>query len=271
MSQSAVALPAKPQRRYWNVFRAAVGKTLVEMKRYLFNTISGLITMYIVFLLLFYGAKAIGGPAFQTGGSLEGMVVGYTVWLLALVAYQDQAWTISMEAEIGTLEQLYLTPAGFSWVMGSFAVARLLMNLVIVGVIMLVMMASTGTWLTLDLLSIIPLFIITVMAPYGFGFMMAGLALVFKRIQNSFQILQFVFVAFLVAPIDRFPWMKALPLTMGNNLLQRVMVDGQRLWDIPVADLAVAAGVSLAYLIVGLVAFAYAVKVARDRGLMGHY
>jgi len=187
--------------RHWVVLKAVFVKTLIEMRRYIFNTISGLITMYIVFLLLFYGAKTVGGAAFQTGDSLEGLVVGYMVWMLALLAYGDLAWGISMEAEIGTLEQLYLSPAGFSWVNVSWLIARSVVNLVFLGLILLVMMLTTGQWLNLDLVSLVPLVLLTMLAPYGFGFMMAGLALVFKRIQSAFQILQFVFVAFVAVPI----------------------------------------------------------------------
>jgi len=255
----------------WIVFKAVFVKALIEMKRYLFNTMSGLITMYVVFLLLFFGARAFGGSAMQTGDTLEGLVIGYLVWLFALVAYQDLAWGISSEAEIGTLEQLYLTPAGFAWVNGSFLVTRFVTNLVMMTVMLLAIILTTGYRLNLDLISLLPLILITILAPYGFGFLMGGLAVVFKRIQNSFQILQFIFVAFIMVPINQYVWVKYLPLSLGNNLLRKVMVEGLRLWELPVGDLATAAGVGLAYLLLGIAAFGYCVNVARDRGLMGHY
>ncbi len=255
----------------WIVVKAVFGKVITEMRRYLFNTVSGLITMYLVFLLLFIGARVVGGGMFQTGGSLEGLVVGYLVWLLALVAYQDLAWDISSEAEMGTLEQLYLSPTGFAWVNGSFLLVRFLFNLLLSGVILLLMMLTTGRWLNLDLLSLLPLVVITVTAAYGFGFLMAGLALVFKRIQQAFQILQFVFVAFIIVPIGRYAWVKFLPLAMGNDLLRRVMVDGARLWRLPAADIGLAILVGLAYFLAGLAAFGYCVKVARDKGMLGQY
>jgi len=257
--------------RHWVVLKAIFVKTLIETRRYIFNTISGLITMYIIFLLLFYGAKTVGGSTFQTGDSLEGLVVGYMVWMLALLAYQDLAWGISMEAEIGTLEQLYLSPAGFSWVNASWLIVRSVVSLVFLGLILLVMMLTTGQWLNLDLVSLVPLILLTMLAPYGFGFMTAGLALVFKRIQAAFQILQFVFVAFVAVPITQFAWVKFLPLAMGNHLLRQVMVDGTRLWGLPAGELGLAAAVGVGYFLLGLGAFSYCVNAARDRGLMGQY
>ena len=68
---------------------------------------------------------------------------------------------------------------------------------------------------------------------------MGGLALVFKRIQAVFQIFQFVFVAFLTLPWSIFPWARYLPLSMGNYLLQEVMIRDLRFWQLARADLAV--------------------------------
>lgn len=255
----------------WTVLRAVLAKCLIEMKRYAFNSVSGLITMYIVFLLLFMGAKFVGAEAFQTGGSLEGMVVSYLVWMMAIQAYQDLAYEISSEAEMGTLEQLYLCPLGFAWVNGSFLIARFLVNLIFTGVVLTLMMLTTGRWLNLDVISMLPLIVITVAAAYGLGFLLAGLAVVFKRIQNSFQILTFGLVAFVIAPISRYPWVKLLPLSLGNDLMRRVMVDGTRLWQLPGAEVALATAVGLAYFLAGLLAFSQCTRVARDRGMLGHY
>ncbi len=58
------------------------------------------------------------------------------------------------------------------------------------------MMATTGKWMNLDFVSLVPLLAITLLGAYGFGFALGGLALVFKRIQALFQIMQFVFIGF---------------------------------------------------------------------------
>jgi len=133
------------------------------------------------------------------------------------------------------------------------------------------MMLTSGRWLHLDALSLLPLTLITIMAAYGLGFILAGLAVVFKRIQSLFQILMFVFVAFLAAPVAKHVWMKLLPLALGNQLLRKVMVDGLRVWQLPADDVLLAVGVGAAYLLVGLAFFSYCLKVAQDRGMLGHY
>lgn len=99
---------------------------------------------------------------------------------------------------------------------------------------------------------------------------MAGLALVYKRIQAFFQILQFVFVALVALPADA-PWGKALPLSLGTRLLGRAMADGETLATLPPLDLLALAGTAAFYLLVGVAVFRVFEGIAKDRGLLAHY
>jgi ABC-2 type transport system permease protein len=132
------------------------------------------------------------------------------------------------------------------------------------------MMATTGRWLRVDMVSLVPLLVITLLGAYGVGFALGGLALVFKRIQALFQIIQFVFIGLLVIPA-RVPGVKYLPLAMGNDLIRAVMVDGVRLWRLPPGDILTAAAVGAVYLAIGIVIFSLCERVAKNRGLLGHY
>ncbi len=254
----------------WIVFRGSFAKTLITMRRYLFNTVSGLFTMYLVFCLLFFGARALGG-AVDMGDTLEGLVVGYFVWMLAIMAYSDLSWHLLNEAQVGTLEQMYLTPVGFHWVNAAYLVSNLLIQLVLLGGMLALMIATSGQQLVIDVFSMLPLLLITVAGAYGAGFMMGGLALIYKRIQASFQILQFVFVAFLTIPLGRYPLARFLPLAMGNSLLRRVMVEGHALFDLSGTDVGIAFLVGLAYLVSGVCVFRHCERVAKRDGLLGQY
>ncbi len=254
----------------WTIFRGTFAKTLITMRRYLFNTLSGLFTMYLVFCLLFFGAQALGGAA-DMGDTLEGLVVGYFVWMLAIMAYSDLSWHLLNEAQVGTLEQMYLTPVGFHWVNAAYLVSNLMIQLVLLGGVLFLMIVTSGQQLVIDVFSMLPLLLLTVTGAYGAGFMMGGLALIYKRIQASFQILQFVFVAFLTVPLARYPLARFLPLAMGNSLLRRIMVDGQSLFELSGADVGIAFLTGMAYLVGGIVVFRHCEKVARRDGLLGQY
>lgn len=254
------------------LFKTIFRRELTMMTRYVINTVSSLASIYLFFVLIFLGMQNLSGHLAQDtlSGSLEGTIIGFFVWTFTIFAYSDLSWNLIGEAQAGTLEQLYLAPMGFKWVCACTVISTFLLNLIPHLVFLLAMMATTGRWLNIDLLSLLPLLAITVFGAYGFGFALGGLALVFKRIQALFQIVQFIFLAFLIIP-SRIPWAKLLPLSMGNSLLYDVMVEGSRLWELPLKSLLTALAVGIVYLGIGLIIFSRCERIARERGLLGHY
>ena len=259
--------------RYIVLLKAMMKKNYLLLRRYPFNLISGLLSLFIIFLVIFYGAKALvgGNPTF--GNTLPGIVVGFLLWSFVIFAFSDLTSDFINEAQQGTLEQLYMSPLGFGWVSLSYVLTWLAINLTITLGMLFLMMAATGQWLHVDLVSLIPLMLLTVWGIYGFGFAMGGLALVFKQVQAAFQILQFVWIVLIIAAsyLDKFPLLKLLPLSWGTNLISRVMVGGESIFQMPLSDLLFLIANSAVYFSLGFLAFKYFEGVARDRGLLGHY
>ena len=54
-------------------------------------------------------------------------------------------------------------------------------------------------------------------------------------------------------------------------MIYTVMVDGARIWELPLNDILIAIAVGVAYLAVGIVIFSQCENVAKSRGLLGHY
>lgn len=259
--------------RYLALFKAQLKMRYIYLKRYYFDTLSMIITMFLVFLIIFYGAMALLGGVTPTdsGDTLEGIVVGFMVWTFALVAYANLSWGMIEEAQQGTLEQLYMSPLGFGWVNIFRVAANFIVNALMVIVVLLLMMATTGKWLNLDVPSLIPLILLTVAGAYGIGFFMGGLALVFKRVQSALQVLQFVLVIFIAAPLGWLPFMKFLPLSLGTRLIGMVMIEERSLLQLPPGDVLFLIGNSAFYFGLGFLIFKLFENVARDRGLLGHY
>ncbi len=229
----------------------------------------------MVFLVIFYGAQFIGGNNPSFGGTLEGIVMGFMLWSFIIFAFSDLTWDFINEAQQGTLEQLYMSPLGFGWVGISYVLTFLAINLVITLGMFFVMMTITGKWLHLDFLSLFPLLLLTIWGVYGFGFAMGGLALVFKQVQSVFQIFQFIWLLFIVAAqpsiMESFPVVKLLPVTWGTHLIGKVLLDGQSLYAMPAIDIFLLAVNSAIYFVLGYTGFKYLERIARDRGLLGHY
>lgn len=255
-----------------SVLTAVFRRDWTMMKRYMVNSISSLVSIYMIFILIFAGLQSVSSYV-KTGaldGSLEGTIVGFFVWTFTIYAFSNLSWNLINEAQTGTLEQLYLAPCGFKWVGAATLISDFVFSFVPIMLLLVAMMATTGRWLRMDLISLVPLLLITLLGAYGVGFALGGLALVFKRIQALFQIMQFVFIGLLVIPV-RVPGVKYLPLAMGNDLIRAVMVDGVRLWRLPPGDILTAAAVGAAYLAIGIAIFSLCERFAKSRGLLGHY
>jgi ABC-2 type transport system permease protein len=253
------------------LFTAMLKRGFIEMRRYAFDTLSGLITLVLFFLLIFYGARALLGGGTASGGTLEQIVVGYFVWILAIFTFSDSGMELNQEAQVGTLEQQSMSPMGLPRVIVTNFAAAFLFQLVILFGMLVLMMAISGRWLTLNLGTLLPLLLLTVIGIQGIGLMAGGLAVVFKRMQSALQILQFVFVLWIAAPLDRFGWVKYLPLRWGTELIQRSMIEGTSLFSMPAGDVVFLVLNSVAWFVVGLAVFKYFERVARDRALLGHY
>ncbi len=243
----------------------------LELKRYPFNLLSGLIALYLIFLVVFVGYRALGAGSPKFGNTLDGIVVGFMMWTFSISAYSTLSWELMNEARMGTLEQLYMTPLGFDWVCIFRVISSFFLNLLFVLPILALMMITTGRYLHIDFLSITPLLTLSLAGVYGIGFVMGGLALVFKQIQAFFQIIQFIFIFLIALPISKQPLFKAFPLALGSNLIQKVMVDKSSILLLSPEDLLILLVNSAFYFWVGFWLFKHFLRVARKKGLLGHY
>lgn len=253
------------------VFNTMVWNKGVLMARYRFDTIMRLSTFYIFFLLAFMGAETMGGANPNFGQTVGGLVVGFMVWTLTTIAFSEFSAALGAEAGQGTLEQLAMSPTGLGRVLLSRAAASLAFQLLIGVVFLFVMMATTGTWLHLNVPSILPILLLTVGGVLGIGFLMGGLTLLYKQTGALLGLVQFGFLALLAMPVKEYPLLKLAPLSWGNHLLSRVMVEGLSLSTLPRGDLLILVASTAAYMLLGGIVFKICVDKARERGLLGQY
>ncbi|EMA26830.1 hypothetical protein [Haloarcula argentinensis] len=244
-------------------------KKWILLVRYPVNTASEFLTLFIFFLLIFFGGQAIAGPALTD--SLDGIIVGFFLFSLAITSYSGLAWSVTREAQWGTLERLYMSPHGLGTVMGVMTVVNVCFSFLWGLLLLILMMATTGRWLTFDPFSVVPLVFLTLMSVIGLGYLFGGLALIYKRIENVFQLLQFGFIGLIAAPVNEIRWLMLLPVAHGSYFTRVVMEDAVRIWDLPAAELAILVITSTTYLLIGYYCFYRAGRIARMRGVMGHY
>ena len=253
-----------------NVLSANVRKTAIEMRRYLPNTLSLIITFYAIFLFMFFGIQVVGDPE-TAATNIQFLIVGNAFWFLLILGISSMGWEITTEATRGTLEQLYMSPVPARWILLSRMIGTLLIQTLIVVAMVLLSMLTAGQWLHLDVAAVLVLLVPTLVSIMGLGYVVAGLSLLFKQIQSLLQILQFVFMGMAFVPLSAVPALEFAPVVKGIDMVRQVLVDGLALGDFALVD-----GVSLllnaaVYFALGLAFFAFAERRALARGLLGQY
>ena len=254
---------------YYHLLKAVVYRDLLIWVRYPLNAALGLFLGVFFFALMFYGGTLVAGQAFSN--SIEGLIVGYFLWTLSLGAYSGIMNDIQSEASWGTLERHFMTPFGFGPVMLAKSIAIVFRTFLTSAVILAVMLLVTGTALNLNLVTVLPVAALTLAGALGLGLVMGGLSVLYKRISNVANLLQFAFIGLISAPAFDLPWTRVLPLVQGSAMLQRAMVDGTRLWEFDPLTLAILVGTSVFYLAFGYVVFSLATRRARRLGVLGDY
>jgi ABC-2 type transport system permease protein len=248
---------------------AQAKKRLLLMYRYPLNTLSGLAMTFIFFGMIFFGGRAVAGQALTD--SLGGIIVGYFLWSMALGSFSGVARSVTQESEWGTLEQLYMSPFGYGKVMVAGVLVSLLETLAWGGATLAFMIAVTGESLHLPVATVVVLTVFAVAPAVGLGFLFGGLALLYKRVENIFNIMQFALIGLIAAPTLGTVWARLLPISQGSYLLTRSMGEGLRLWELPPGELGLLVGTAVVYFAVGYGAFQWMGARARRQGLMGHY
>lgn len=244
-------------------------KEVTLLSRYHVNTITFFIVLYAIFLMIFIGGRLFGGQAFTD--SFGAIIVAYFLASMSYVAFSGLADTISREASWGTLEQLYMTEVGFGTAALLMAIVQALLSFVWGFALLVVMLATTSRTISVDLISVLPIALFGIASVMGVGFILGGAAVLYKRIDNVFNLMQFAFYGLVAMPVESYPILKFLPLAQASYLLRKVMDEGYRIWELPVAELGLLVAVGVGYLVVGYLAFDAIMSVVRKRGVMGHY
>lgn len=253
-----------------NVLHNNIRKYLIEMMRYLPNTISSIVTFYVIFLMFFLGINFLGAPE-NVESSSQYLIANMVLWFLAMSAMQNIGGEIMVEANKGTLEQLYMSPVAPWKIFCSRLIGSTLNSLLMIVVILILCMLTAQQWLTFDVVTLLFLFIPTVISMVGVGFAMASLAIVFKQINSFLQIAQFIFLALVSIPVTVSPWLELLPVMRGMTMLRQAMIEGRGwlefswwAWGLLLANAALSFAL-------GLYLYTRAEERSMKRGLLGQY
>lgn len=256
-------------RKHLVLFYGFCSRDFTILKRYPLNLVGTVLSYVLVFLLIFWGGKSVAPDAI--GESLEAIVIGYFLLATVQSTFTFLSGMINSEAQYGTLEQLYVAPFRFSTIMFTAVLVNIVFSIGMGVVTLSVILFVTGESLVIDLFTIAPVLSLTLLHAIGLSFLLAGVALLYKRIRSLFQIVQFVFIGLISFALTGLTWPKLLPVGQGAVMLHRAMADGTGLFEFPVIDHVVLIGTAVIYLTIGYLSFYISQHEARRRGLLDDY
>jgi ABC-2 type transport system permease protein len=264
----SVALPSRRAIRETVVLARAVAYRTVTLRvRSGPGAVARLTLALCLFALLVGGGWSVAPRLLAS--SLEEVVVGGFVLLLAVAAFADPAWTIPREARRGTLDQFAMSPLGFGRVLAVRTAVHLSVCLGYGTAFLAAIAVTGGARLSLDPLTILPLALLTVAPAVGVGFALCGLTLAVGRLDVATRVVPLGFVALVALPVEAAPLLKLLPLALGSHLLELAMGRGVGLRSLPAGDLALLALTAVGYLWGGSLVFRVLAREARRRGTVG--
>lgn len=237
------------------------------MKRYFFNTVAMLVIMFVIFTGLFYGVRALAGANVNVQ-SLDAMIIGYVLWMCAMLALQDIGNMILQESQMGTLEQLYLSPIKTKYIFVCKIFSNLIFYFLTTTVILYSEMLVTGRYLKINFFEFYLWLFISLLSLLGVGFAVGGLALIHKRIQAVNSVLSFGLIGLMMLPVYPLNTLSFLPFIAGAYTINKSIVAGS---TFPLEWYGFIILNSIGYLAMGMFFFGLIEKKARSMNKLSQY
>jgi len=225
----------------------------------------------VVILTLFFGIKILVPSVASSSHSQGAIISALLVGAVTTSSYQSIGYGVQLYASNGTLEQMAMSPFGLWRVLvASFTVA-LLQSIAYALPMMIIAGVASREPLRLELLSVVPLFVLILAGLLGIAMLLGGATLVYKRMQFLTGVIVLPILALVSLPVDRLWFLKVLPIALPNALIRDVWVQHQSLLQLPHTDLLIAVTTSLLYAVGGVWLFRLMDRRAREKGVLGQY
>jgi ABC-type polysaccharide/polyol phosphate export permease len=232
-----------------------------------------------LFILFYFAMNLYMGRGEMRQELLSPTLIGLTAIMFFHQQMNRVFWGVLGEIQTGTLEQLYLSPLP-AWVLVLGRQAATILESIVIAVLLYLSAALIGgVTIPLNAEALAPLAAIIV-GSAGFSLVVAGLTLLFKRLELLTELL--FGVAFIVGgvflPLDRLPdWMAVVgrllfPTTQGIEVLREILLEGRSLGTLQVEwGLGWLVVQPIALLVVGAAFFKLSERIARRKGTLARY
>lgn len=231
---------------YVSAFRGVFVKECIELKRYPLEYASTFVIMSIMFVAMFFFTKySVMDIMGRYIGDMEAInrfnadinrnaghhLVGFLVWILMMFSISESTHRITNEAQMGTLEQLYLSPLHpvILLIFHTFAMLCIIV-VTIIGPTAIVIPFLTGIPFDINVSVAVSCLILVVVGMLGIGLMLGGIALIFKRITSLIQLVTWCVLLGAFAPLEGYNvlimyFIRVFPPAQAMRIMRMSFID----------------------------------------------
>lgn len=255
-----------------NYIWAELVRCLTLIKRYFLNFIADIPLIVIFMGVIFLGARSVNIS--KIDASIK--VVNFVVYFVGLFGLQQLVNMIKEENELGTMEQLFLLPAGFLKIFFTRSVVNLIQQLALYTGVAAIFILLTGTQLQIPWLTVCLMNCLIWLGLSGIGLILGGITLIFKRISQVVSLITLLlFPISLVNFTGQIPLKvvaQSVPYTLGLELIQTALYKSLNIFELlhlPYFNRFFI--MSIAYFVVGYLVFKFCLSKAKQIGTLGKY
>jgi ABC-2 type transport system permease protein len=250
------------------LFFAEVRKNFLVWLRYPLQPAAGLLALFAMFFLLSYGLSKLPGVEVFSNGDPRVVVATFFCWVCAMGAIGHIASELEEDAKIGVLEALFLSRLRSCEVILVRSLASSLSGLALSFAVLWLLSWYSGAGLALGFDAVLALVLLD-LALSALGLVMAGLAIVFKRVSSLGPLLYLAAGTLLASMVSLVPADERLryPVVSAVEVFSRTVFDTGLSWQ----AVAIAAAWAVATLFACAVFLEWCTGYARRRGSLAHY
>jgi len=261
----------------YNLFTAETARIIREELSYWAQLLAGLVNDIIILFGLVFAIETISGST-DTDIACK-VLIGLIFWFFAGSAIARTSYYINEERQLGTIERLFLSPYPVLMIFIFRAIGQIVVDIVVLSPIIVLFVLVKGIKLSADPAVVILTFILTLVGLYGFGFILSGMQILFRRISSLSSVLEYILLFFTGAIIGFETLHPALnilinilPLTPGITVMRLVFYNPIGLFDLfKQAEFLYLLANTTLYTVCGVWYFNYAIRKAKKRGDLVRY
>lgn len=241
-------------------------RSLLLLRRYWLEAALSLGLVLFLFGGLVFTVLSVSGSTLESG-SVDGIIVGFALWLFASSAMGGAMGDVTEETEQRTLEQICLAPLSLGALLGLRALLQLAGGLILLVVTLMIIEAATVGRLQMQYGPTLGAALLAAPSLLGVGFALAGVLLLAKK-GAMVQVVTFPLLLGLIA-LPAYPMneLAFLPYALGAAAA-RASASGAVLEPLVFGAIALN---SACYLALGVLLYRRFEQHARKLGVLGHF